>query len=125
MRGGEPMALGVSDAFPHALFVHATGPSDVMLHHLQGQHAVVLVDSVVNSGKTVVDFVQHIRSLHTSIRIVVAAGVVQSQSVPSLTQALAGHADLSIVALRLSDNKFTGTGTIDTGNRLFNTTHLP
>ena len=125
MRGGEPMALGVSDAFPYALFVHASRPSDVMLHHLQGQHAVVLVDSVVNSGKTVVDFVQHIRLLHASIRIVVAAGVVQCQSVPSLAQALAGHADLSLVALRLSDNKFTGTGTVDTGNRLFNTTHLP
>lgn len=27
--------------------------------------------------------------------------------------------------LALSDNKFTGRGTTDTGNRLYNTTHLP
>lgn len=125
MRGGEPMALGVSDAFPNALFVHANRPSDIIPRHVQGQHTVVLVDSVVNSGKTIVKFVQHIRSLHATVRIVVTAGVVQAQAVTSLKRALAGHVDLSIVALRLSDNKFTGTGTTDTGNRLFNTTHLP
>ena len=127
MRGGEAMALGVNEAFPLAMFVHASRPEDVMLHHLQGQRTVVLVDSVVNSGKTVAQFVQHVRNLHATIRIVVIAGVVQAQSVSegSLAQALNRHAKLSLVALRLSDNKFTGRGTTDTGNRLFNTTHLP
>ncbi|KAH0544338.1 hypothetical protein FGG08_001479 [Glutinoglossum americanum] len=127
MRGGEAMALGVNEAIPLAMFVHASRPGDIMLHHLQGQHTVVLVDSVVNSGKTVVQFVQHIRNLHATIRIVVIAGVVQAQSVSGgiLAQALACHAGLGLVALRLSDNKFTGRGTTDTGNRLFNTTHLP
>lgn len=127
MRGGEAMALGVNDAFPLAMFVHASRPDDIMLHHLQGQLTVVLVDSVVNSGKTVVQFVQHVRNLHATVRIVVVAGVVQAQCVSggSLDQALSRHANLSLVALRLSDNKFTGRGTTDTGNRLFNTTHLP
>ena len=127
MRGGEAMALGVNDAFPLAMFVHASRPDDIMLHHLQGQFTVVLVDSVVNSGKTVVQFVQHVRNLHATIRIVVVAGVAQAQSVSggSFAQALAHHSNLSLVALRLSDNKFTGRGTTDTGNRLFNTTHLP
>jgi uracil phosphoribosyltransferase len=125
MRGGEPIALGVSDAFLNALFVHANRPNDIIQRYIQGQHTVVLVDSVVNSGKTVVQFVQHIRSLHPIIRIIVTAGVVQAQSVSSLEKALAGHADFSLIALRLSDNKFTGTGITDTGNRLFNTTHLP
>ena len=126
MRGGEAMALGVNEAFPLAMFIHASRPEDIMLHHLQGQRTVVLVDSVVNSGKTVVQFVQHVRSLHAAIRIVVLAGVAQAQTVSggSLTQALARHAKFSLVALRLSDNKFTGRGTTDTGNRLFNTTHL-
>ncbi|OCK85219.1 hypothetical protein K432DRAFT_400421 [Lepidopterella palustris CBS 459.81] len=127
MRGGEAMALGVYEAFQRAMFVHATLPKDIMLHHLQGQLTVLLVDSVVNSGKTVVEFVQHIRNLHATIRIVVVTGVAQAQSVSrgSLAQALAGHSNLSLVALRISDNKFTGRGTTDTGNRLFNTTHLP
>ncbi|KAI9824659.1 MAG: hypothetical protein M1826_007298 [Phylliscum demangeonii] len=127
MRGGEPMALGINDAFPLAMFVHASCPEDIKLHHLQGQLTVVLVDSVVNSGKTVVQFVQHIRNLHATIRVVVVAGVAQSQSVSggSLADTLAGQSNISLVALRLSDNKFTGTRTTDTGNRLFNTTHLP
>jgi uracil phosphoribosyltransferase/adenylate kinase/phosphoserine phosphatase len=127
MRGGEAMALGVNDAFPLAMFVHANRPDDVLPHHLQGRHTLLLVDSVVNSGKTVVEFVQHVRNLHATIRIVVTTGVAQAQSVSEegiLAQALARHTRVSLVALRLSDNKFTGSGTTDTGNRLFNTTHL-
>ncbi|PMD56107.1 uncharacterized protein K444DRAFT_632542 [Hyaloscypha bicolor E] len=127
MRGGEAMAFGVNEAFPSAMFVHAKRPEDIEPHHLLQQRTVVLVDSVVNSGKTVVNFVQHIHSLHATIHIVVVAGVVQAQSVSegSLAQALACHANFSLITLRLSDNKFTGRGTTDTGNRLFNTTHLP
>jgi uracil phosphoribosyltransferase/phosphoserine phosphatase/adenylate kinase len=126
MRGGEAMAFGVNEAFPSAMFVHAKRPEDIEPHHLLQQRTVVLVDSVVNSGKTVVNFVQHIHSLHATIHIVVVAGVVQAQSVSEgLAQALACHANFSLVTLRLSDNKFTGRGTTDTGNRLFNTRHLP
>ncbi|TAQ88885.1 hypothetical protein B7494_g2812 [Chlorociboria aeruginascens] len=126
MRGGEAMAFGVNEAFPRAMFVHASRPNDLMLHHLQGQRTVVLVDSVVNSGKTVVQFVEHVRNLHATIRIVVVTGVAQAQSVSSgsLAQALAPNTNCSLIALRLSDNKFTGRGTTDTGHRLFNTTHL-
>jgi uracil phosphoribosyltransferase len=124
MRGGEPMALGVNDVFPLATFVHAKEP-DEMLHHLQGRSNIVLVDSVVNSGKTVVQFVQYIRSLHPTIRIVVVTGVAQAESISIIERALPRERRLSLIALRLSANKFTGKGTTDTGNRLFNTTHLP
>lgn len=128
MRGGEPMAFGVNDTFPLAMFVHASDAEDVKPHHLEGQLAVILVDSVVNTGTTVIEFVQHVRKLHATIRIVVVAGVVQDQCLSEgslLKQTLAGHAKLHLVALRLSKTKFTGTRTTDTGNRLFNTTHLP
>lgn len=127
MRGGEPMAYGVSDAFPLAMFVHARDADDIKLHHLEGQLTVILVDSVVNTGKTIVESVRQIRKLHATIRIVIVAGVVQAQCVSggSLNQALARHANLHLIALRLSETKFTGSGTTDTGNRLFNTTHLP
>ena len=127
MRGGEPMAFGVNDAFPLAMFLHAKDVEDIKTHHLHGHSTVVLVDSVVNTGKTIVDFVQHVRKLHFTIRIVVVAGVVQAQCVSEggLNQALARHGHIHVVALRLSDTKFTGSGTTDTGNRLFNTTHLP
>ena len=127
MRGGEPMAYGVSDAFPLAMFVHARDADDIKLHHLEGQLTVILVDSVVNTGKTIVESVQQVRKLHATIRIVVVAGVVQAQCVSggSLNQALARHAKIHLIALRLSETKFTGSGTTDTGNRLFNTTRLP
>ena len=126
MRGGEPMALGVNSVFPLAMFVHATKPSDIRPHHLHRQRNVLLVDSVVNSGKSAAEFIQHVRSLNTTVRIVVVAGVVQAQSLSEgvFSQALEHDMNLSIVALRLSNNQFTGKGTTDTGNRLFNTTHL-
>ncbi|MCJ1437912.1 hypothetical protein MMC27_007299 [Xylographa pallens] len=127
MRGGEPMAFGVSDTLPLAMFVHAGDADDIKLHHLEGQLTVILVDSVVNTGKTVVEFVQHIRKLHATIRIVVVAGVVQAQCVSggSLNRTLADYPQIHLIALRLSDTKFTGSGNTDTGNRLFNTTRLP
>ncbi|KAK5634803.1 hypothetical protein RRF57_010516 [Xylaria bambusicola] len=126
MRGGEPMAFGVSDALPEAMFIHANGPKDVLVQHLDGRHSVILVDSVVNSGKTVVQFVRHIRAICSKIRIVVIAGVVQAQSVTDadLAQTLAHDSNLHLISLRLSDSKFTGQGTTDTGNRLFNSTCL-
>lgn len=126
MRGGEPMALGVNDAFPLAKFFHANEPTDMKELHLEGQLTVVLVDSVVNSGKTIVDFVKHIRKLHATIRIAVVTAVAQAQSVAKdgPLQKLALHGKITLIALRISENKFTGRGTTDTGNRLFNTTHL-
>ncbi|KAH7019526.1 uracil phosphoribosyltransferase-domain-containing protein [Ilyonectria destructans] len=126
MRGGEAMAFGVNAAFPHAMFIHAASPTDIKRHHVDQQCTVILVDSVVNSGKTLMEFIEHVHGLHPSIRIVVVAGVVQAEVVGE-THALAklmGHYGASIVTLRLSENKFTGTKTTDTGNRLFNTTHL-
>jgi uracil phosphoribosyltransferase/phosphoserine phosphatase/adenylylsulfate kinase-like enzyme len=127
MRGGEPMAFGVNEAFPSAMFVHATKPFELKPHHLHKRHTVLLVDSVVNSGKSVVEFIQHIRRLDATICIIVVAGTVQANSLTEgpFAQALERDINLSLVALRLSENKFTGSGVTDTGNRLFNTTHLP
>ncbi|KAK4198703.1 uracil phosphoribosyltransferase-domain-containing protein [Triangularia verruculosa] len=129
MRGGEPMAFGVSDVLPLALFVHAKNPSDLEARHLSAIRMVLLVDSVVNTGKSIVEFVQHIRKLSAAIRIVVMAGVVQAKAVAAgpdgiLYRVLQNDSRVDVVALRLSDNKFTGKGATDTGARLFNTTEV-
>ena len=127
MRGGEPMALGVSDAFPLATFAHVKDPESVSRDHLEGQVTLILVDSVINSGKTVVDFVQAIRGLHATIRIVVVAGVLQDQCLREtshLLHEIARCPNIYLIALRTSVTKFIGTGSTDTGNRLFNTTRL-
>ncbi|KAL8730832.1 MAG: hypothetical protein Q9166_003758 [cf. Caloplaca sp. 2 TL-2023] len=130
MRGGEPMAFGVNDAFPLAMFVHAKDVNDVKFHHLEGQLTLILVDSVINTGKTIINFVKHVRKLHASIKIVVVAGVIQARCVSgssggTLAQELAPYASLHIIALRLSDTSFVASRQTDTGNRLFNTTQLP
>ncbi|KAF4780212.1 uracil phosphoribosyltransferase [Colletotrichum scovillei] len=112
MRGGEPMALGVSEVFPNAIFIHAN------------LNTLLLVDSVVNSGKSIKGFVDRVRRLKLEIRIVIVAGVVQAKAISDVLEPLACKGDLSLVTLRLSDNKFPGIGGTDTGNRPFNTTHL-
>ncbi|KAK6512647.1 hypothetical protein TWF481_001528 [Arthrobotrys musiformis] len=127
MRGGEPMALGVNDAFPSAIFLHAKCPDDIKPVHALQQHSIILVDSVINSGKTIVQFLQHIRKINPSVPVVVVAGVVQAGSLAegSLAELMECRSNFSIVALRISENKYTGRGTTDTGNRLFNTTYIP
>lgn len=127
MRGGESMALGVNEALPKASFVHAGLCEDLLLHHLTDKSTVILVDSVINSGESVVKFVKRIRDLSLDIRIVVIVGVIQKESISERTLAHKMQEDkkLNIIALRLSENKFTGRGGTDTGNRLFNTTHIP
>jgi uracil phosphoribosyltransferase/adenylate kinase/phosphoserine phosphatase len=145
MRGGDPMALGVSEAFPLAVFVHANCPTEITGKHLQMMRTIILVDSVINSGKSVVEFIQRVWELkqassggcgrsgdgsgNGTIRIIVVAGVVQLQAIDKI-KSICGSSkhrnrlSMSLVALRLSDNKFTGKRGTDTGNRLFNTTFL-
>ncbi|KAF5606000.1 PRTase [Fusarium subglutinans] len=126
MRGGEPMAFGVSDVFPQAMFIHASAAEDVKMHHVQGQSNVILVDSVVNSGKSVIEFIKRVVRLEPNVNITVVAGVVQAEAIADghlFSKVMKRHG-AGLVALRVSENKFTGTKTTDTGNRLFNTTHL-
>ncbi|KAI1812463.1 uracil phosphoribosyltransferase-domain-containing protein [Poronia punctata] len=126
MRGGEPMASGVNSALPRAMLIHAKDPVDVTMNHLKEKRVVVLVDSVVNTGKSVVEFIRHIRSISTDVLIVVVAGVVQNQCTVEgeLADILSHDYRLFLVALRLSQNKYKGSGMTDTGNRLFNTPTL-
>ncbi|KAK4905606.1 hypothetical protein LTR49_025117 [Elasticomyces elasticus] len=126
MRGGEPMAFGVSEAFPSAMFVHAKKVEDLKAGHLRDQSTVILVDAVINTGQSIIEFVEHVRKLKPRIRIVVVAGVVQADTVkPGGTiRKLSLERDLSVVALRLSENSYKGHKATDTGDRLFNTTEV-
>lgn len=121
------MAFGVNDAFPRAMFLHTDHKEDITSELLKDRRSIIPVDLMINSGKSILQFVEHIRNLHATIYIVIVVGVVQSQSFCSRSpiRMFAHDAKLTIVALRFSENKFTGKGTTDTGNRLFNTVHLP
>ena len=89
--------------------------------------AVILVDPVVNSGRTILGlFVRHIRDFNKDVSVGVITGVMQAECVSGgrLTAALAEYINLQSITLRTSENKYKGTGATDTGNRLFNTLHL-
>ncbi|RKL33962.1 hypothetical protein BFJ72_g9744 [Fusarium proliferatum] len=108
------------------MFIHASSVGDVKMHHVQGQSNVILVDSVANSGKSVIEFIKRVVRLEPNIHITVVAGVVQAEAIAEdhlFAKVMRRHG-AGLVALRVSENKFTGTKTTDTGNRLFNTTHL-
>jgi uracil phosphoribosyltransferase len=127
MRGGEPMAFGVNEALPSAQFLHAKEPEYVTSAHLSGRSAVILVDSVINSGDTIMQFVEWIHETNPKIPIVAMTGVLQEEAVKRLGefhQGLPVYQPFTLVALRTSENKYTGKGGTDTGHRLFNTTYL-
>ncbi|KAE8360580.1 hypothetical protein BDV27DRAFT_167735 [Aspergillus caelatus] len=104
---GEDKILIV--ALMRALFVHASQPTDPQHDPLNDRFATILVDSVVNSGRTILDFDMQAEC--------VSGGI--------LTATLAEYTNLQFITLRISENKYKGTGATDTGNRLFNTLHLP
>lgn len=129
MRGGEPMAFGVSKALKLATFVHSHTFSDINEGHFDGKKTIILVDSVVNSGKSIMEYLEPLRKRDPQVKVVVVAGVVQAQAMHSgedgsFGQSLRKDSNLTLVALRKSENKYTGKGTTDTGHRLFNTTYM-
>jgi uracil phosphoribosyltransferase len=135
MRGGEPLAFGVSEAMPAAGFAHAKEFSDVNSKNFEGKRTIILVDSVINTGSSIVKFMKPLREQYPNVRVIVVAGVVQADAV--VIQAVTGHKvnnklaelmrddpEFFLVALRKSENSYKGKGETDTGHRLFNTTKL-
>lgn len=122
MRGGEPMAFGVSAAAPTARFMHAHKPQDITSEDMVGQTTLVLVDSIIDSENTVMNFVRHVRGIHATIRIVLVTDLVHTDFIETLK--LNEFANVSLIALRSSEYEWVGIGATSVGNRLFNTTHL-
>eukprot|EP00978_Attheya_sp_CCMP212_P016427 scaffold43013_cov52-Attheya_sp.AAC.3 len=133
MRGGEPMSRGVYEYFPGAQLIHY-GNNDEKSHsllrkaidvnhpHDKFYKTVVLVDSVVNEGNSIRHTIDHIQSLaqdkEEQLRIVVLTAVMQKKASILLPKE---YPRVQFLALRISENKYTGKGGTDTGNRLFGT----
>ena len=126
MRGGEPMAFGVSRALQTASFVHAKAYADIKQDLFIGKRTIILVNSVINKGTSVFEFVHELRKEHPALRVIVVTGVVQANAVKEgdLAGMLIKDNNLSIIALRESENSYTGKKGTDTGHRMFNTTNL-
>ncbi|KAH7082593.1 uracil phosphoribosyltransferase-domain-containing protein [Paraphoma chrysanthemicola] len=126
MRDGEPMAFRINSVLPHASFAHARTYADLRPGVLCGKRTVILVDSVINSGKAIVEFLNPLRREYPLVRVVVVAGVVQADSMRAmdLGRMMEGDVRLSVVALRVSENMYVGKWVTDTGDRLFGTTNV-
>jgi uracil phosphoribosyltransferase len=123
MRGGEPMSRGFHQRFPLAQVVHWDDNCPPSKHELSGGAFtdLIIVDSVINSGKSIRHVLHHLHALATwscPPRIYVVTGVIQSVASISLPLEFPR---VRFLALRISDNKYSGVGGTDTGNRLFGT----
>lgn len=85
LRGGEPMALGINDAFPRAMFVHAREAADLKPCHICNRSTIILVDSVINSGTTVQQFVRHVREVKAAPATPAAVGTADDSLRASTT----------------------------------------
>ncbi|QBZ58493.1 hypothetical protein PoMZ_03446 [Pyricularia oryzae] len=75
MRGGEPMAKGVYRTFPLARYAFAKSPQDIAWRDVADMANILLVDSVVNTGKSMIDFVDNIRTMSSKAKILLVAGI--------------------------------------------------
>lgn len=122
MRAGEPMARGVFAKFPQAHFVrYYESDSLDWMSRMNGVARVLVVDSVVNRGTTVRQVLHKLDALRLPIRSYVLSGVMQAAAALALPQEFPR---VRFVALRVSENQYTGRGGTDTGNRLFGTVDL-
>ena len=82
---------------------------------------VVIVDSVINTGKSIMRIIDELKNHNPGIDVIIAANVIQNEAVELFK-------DYLVFATRLSKNSFVGvnqskqTGKIgpDTADRLFN-----
>lgn len=82
---------------------------------------VILVDGVINNGKSMLETISRIENIAPNTKIIVVAGVINEQALPLFET-------YDLIVVRVSKNKFTGSnvriqkGNVgpDTADRLFN-----
>mmetsp|Transcript_12447 Transcript_12447/g.26345 ORF Transcript_12447/g.26345 Transcript_12447/m.26345 type:complete len:657 (+) Transcript_12447:203-2173(+) len=117
MRAGEPMARGVYDTFPQAMFVHHEGGPICLPSWIRH---VILVDSVINTVKSICVLLEQLQAVQ-QLRVMVVSGVMQCKASLKLPRTFP---TVRFYTLRVSSNEYTGSGGTDTGNRLFGTMGL-
>lgn len=123
MRGGEPMSRGVYQYFPRAKLFHYNDKDDKSSSTLESVLTssnikdIIIVDSVINEGRSVR---RSLASLGTNqcLRVYVLIAVMQKDASVNLPKEFPR---VQFLTLRVSENKYTGKGGTDTGNRLFGT----
>lgn len=79
--------------------------------------SIIIVDSVVNTGKTIRPIFAQAKGLGIK-KVIVMAGVAP---IPQANSIAEDYPEIKFYFGRLSHNSYVGSGTTDTGNRLFGT----
>lgn len=117
-RGGRFFGDGIYMGFGGTFY--AMNPKKDDIPDIDAER-VIIVDSVINKGKSIMNMIESIKSNNSNIDVVIAANVIQNDAVELFT-------DYLVFATRLSKNSFVGknqakqTGKTgpDTADRLFN-----
>lgn len=78
---------------------------------------VLLVDSVINSGKSISEYIEKLR--HLGVEDISCLSIVMQEDF--YNKAVKNYASIQFITSRVSKNSFVGQGQTDTGNRLFGT----
>jgi uracil phosphoribosyltransferase len=116
LRAGLYIAEGVRKSFGLSdhVYMLSSSPQDIKSNLLKGRD-LVLVDSVINSGKTLM---QYIDVCNEAASISVISLVMQNKFRKVIDEK---YPDYNFIISRVSKNSYVGKGQTDTGNRLFGT----
>jgi len=124
LRAGLYVTEGVREILQLAAVCHVSptrenGLDEAMLRSLPSLagRVVVIVDSVINTGATLLPVLAQVRA-QVPAMIVVLSLVTPVDTAERLAQSCP---DVHFLLARLSTNQYTGKGATDTGNRLFGT----
>lgn len=117
-RGGRFFGDGVYTGFGGTFYSY--NPKNDKLPDIQ-QGVVVIVDSVINTGKSVLDIIDNLKQRKPDIEIIIVSNVIQEDAI----NLLQGY---KVFAIRTSANSFVGSRQAiqkngkgpDTADRLFN-----
>lgn len=114
LRAGLYIALGVREIFSNAEFILVKNASELTLDSIKNKK-IILVDSVINTGKSIIEILDSIYNLDS--RIYIATNVIYK---PTYEKLKTKFENIKIFCIRESLHSYKGVGSSDTGNRLFN-----
>lgn len=118
-RGGRFFGDGLYSAFGGVFYPY--NPSKDEMPDVSEYSFVIIADSVINTGRSILNVIENIKQDNPNIEIIIAANVIQRNALDKMKQ-------YKIFSIRVSDNYFIGkkqavqTGDTgpDTAERLFN-----
>ena len=119
LRAGLFLAEGVWESFPTASLVLQSGNGAPVVALPAATGPLVLVDAVINSGRSV-------RELLCALELADRRPAVVATLVgfrPTMERLCEAYPTIEFVAARISDRSYVGRGATDTGSRLFGTTN--